>query len=65
MDLNLRVVVAGAEGTLMTHHTSHLHSTTKAGGTITAEYSIAFSQRVRDAWQKAQSSLSIEVNDCL
>jgi hypothetical protein len=60
VDLTLGVVVRQTKGTMMAIRPEFLHGTTKSYGGYNVGYSIPFSKRLGDAWEKAQEGL-IEV----
>ena len=54
VDVNLKVVVRQATGTMMAFQPEQLHGTTISDGAVNTGMAITFSQRVGDAWKNAK-----------
>ncbi|KAJ3978905.1 hypothetical protein F5890DRAFT_1559490 [Lentinula detonsa] len=52
VDANLRVVVAGAVGTMFAFDPTHVHGTTVTGGTQNLNLTFAFSKKIGEAFAK-------------
>jgi len=59
VDADLKVVVQQAPGTAFAFRPDFTHGTTLCNGAVNFGISIAFSERVGKAWEKAQQGISI------
>lgn len=60
IDVTLGVVVRQAQGTMMAIRPHHMHGTSRGYGAENSGIGITFSNRIKEAWEKADSGL-IEV----
>jgi hypothetical protein len=60
VDTSLRVVVKSAKGTMTCFLPEEIHGTTRLCGAHQRRITIAFSERIADAYRKAQEGISVQ-----